>query len=274
MSALRGTRCLCSLRSATSPPLGVYTEGIQAILAPRQLYTSTRVPHPRSFSTTPSQPFRNKRRAVASTEGVEKDRGFDKRYTTQLDFERSGRARLPQDHEITDPLIIVLENGVEEGPLESRFVLSRVQEHESLRMIRPYVPANPKAEPKPTPVRYAVCKIVDKKEEYDRLKESKEKKKAKVTVKTKALELTWAIDEHDLETKMRRLGKFVEDGHKIEVVVGNKKRGAKKATAEEMEKVVKRIQSEVEEKGGRESKAQSGSVGTTLRLFYEGKKKQ
>lgn len=227
----------------------------------------------RTFIASPPRSIINKRRGPASTDNVDvTDRGFDKRYTTQKDFERSGRGRLPQDHEITDPQIMVIDNGAEEGPLKTSFVLSKIQDHETLRMIRPYIPANPKGQP-PTPVRYAVCKILDKKAEYQKQKELKERKKNAVTVKRKELEFSWAIDDHDLETKMKRMAKFLEDGMKVEVVLG-KKRGGKKATQEEMEKVIKRVRLEAEEKGGREAKAASGALGASMRLFFEGRRQQ
>jgi len=93
------------------------------------------------------------------------DRSFDRRYTTQEEFEKSGRDRLPQDFEIKDPKIMVLDNGVFDGPLLTKNVLSRLPETDSLRMVTPYIPGDPK---KDKPTQYAICKIVNKREEYER----------------------------------------------------------------------------------------------------------
>jgi translation initiation factor IF-3 len=137
-------------------------------------------------------------------------------------------------------------------------------------MVQPYVPADAKNN-RPN-AQFAVCKIVNKRDEYERQKQLKEKKKTSAAgkPKTKELELTWAIGEHDLATKMRQMGQFLEKGMKVEVLVA-KKKGGRQADAKEAEGVVKRIREEVDRVGGREGKAASGAVGGTLRLFLEGK---
>ncbi|KAF5131374.1 Translation initiation factor IF-3 [Metarhizium anisopliae] len=208
--------------------------------------------------------------SVAAAEQLAHDnRGFDKRYTTQQDIARSGRDRPPQDHEITDPQIMVIDNGATEGPLATPFVLTRLEPHESLRMVQPYVPADPK-NGRPG-AQWAVCKIVNKRDEYERQKQLKEKKKAGVgKPKTKELELTWAIGEHDLATKMRQMGQFLDKGMKVEVLVARKK-GGKQVDGKEADGVVRRIRDEVDKVGGREGKSASGAVGGTYRLYLEGK---
>ncbi|KAG6014508.1 hypothetical protein E4U54_005161 [Claviceps lovelessii] len=208
--------------------------------------------------------------SAAATEQVARDeRGFDKRYTTQTDIDRSGRDRPPRDHEITDPEIMVIDNGVSEGPLSTSYVLTKLEAHESLRMIQPYVPADRK-DPD-SKFSYAVCKIVNKADEYERQKQLKEKKKAAAgKAKTKEMELTWAIGDHDLGTKMRQMGGFLAKGFKVEVLVA-KKKGGKQVDGREAEAVVRRLREAVEQNGGREAKPATGTPGGTMRFYLEGK---
>ncbi|KAK2616652.1 hypothetical protein QQS21_000475 [Conoideocrella luteorostrata] len=231
---------------------------------------NTTIAQIRHYATKP--PARGPRgptSAAAKDQVARDDRGFDKRYTTQKDIERSGRDRPPQDHEITDPQIMVIDNGATEGPLSTPFVLSKLEPHESLRMIQAYVPADPKNGR--SGAQYAVCKIVNRKDEYERQKQLKAKKKAATAKpKTKELELTWAIGDHDLATKMRQMGGFLGKGLKVEVLVA-KKKGGKQVDGKEAEGVVKRIRDEVESHGGREAKPATGQAGGTMRLYLEGK---
>ncbi|KAM5344732.1 hypothetical protein ACJ41O_010594 [Fusarium nematophilum] len=221
-----------------------------------------------SASTPQLKPPRTERQP--RTNGPE-DRGFDTRYTTEADFVKSGRDRLPQDHEITDPKIMVFDNGTYDGPLLTRHVLGRLDPaSESLRMMQTYVPGNPKEN---KPVQYAVCKIVNKKDEYERQREMRERRRVsrQTVAKTKELELSWAIGEHDLQTKMRQLSGFLGKGWKVEVILGAKKKTKSKVDDAAAAEVLARVKKAVEEVGAKEYKVQDGQVGRTLRLYLEGK---
>lgn len=211
-------------------------------------------------------------RAAESTLVDPDDRGFDRRYMTQQDWVKSGRDRLPQDFEITDPKIMVFDNGNFDGPLLTRNVMSRIDPSESLRMIQPYVPADKKEN---KPVQYAVCKVVNKKEEYERLREKRERARVskQTTAKSKELELSWGIGEHDLSTKLRQLEQFLNKGMKIEIILGYKKKSQKRVDEAAAADVLTKLKKGIEEVGAREYKAQSGEVGRTLRLYVEGKAK-
>lgn len=159
-----------------------------------------------------------------------------------------------------------------EGPLRTQFVLSRLEPHESLRMTQPYVPADAdKGRPEP---QFAVCKIVDKREEYERRKQLRGKGNkaaaAAARPRTKELELTWAIAEHDLATKMRQMGGFLAKGLRVDVLVARKK-GGRQVDGKEAESVVKRIRDEVERNEGREVKPATGLAGGTMKFYLEGK---
>ncbi|PON24593.1 translation initiation factor IF-3 [Trichoderma gamsii] len=226
------------------------------------------------FYAGASKPYRGGNRGPTSaSSGItdDKDRGYDRRFTTQKDIERSGRDRPPWDHEITDPQIMVIDNGSAEGPLATRYVLTKLEEGESLRMVTPYVPANAENN---TPAKYAVCKIVNKRDEYERLKQLKEKKKVAVAgkPKTKEMELTWAIGGHDLSTKLRQMSGFLAKGMKVELMIG-KKKGGRAVEAEEAREVLKKVREEIEGQGARETKKMEGTVGGTVRLYLEGVKK-
>ncbi|KYK60857.1 translation initiation factor IF-3 [Drechmeria coniospora] len=200
------------------------------------------------------------------------ERAFDRRYTTAKDVERSGRDRPPQDHEITDPQIMVIDGGATEGPLAPAYVLTKLTSAESLRMVRPYVPADAKAG-RPH-AQLAVCKIVNKRDEYARQKELKEKRKTSAAAKPKSkeLELTWSIGDHDLATKMRQMAGFLAKGMKVELMLARKK-GGKQVTGDEAADVVRRVRDEATANGAREGKPASGQVGGTMRLYFEGNAK-
>ncbi|KAH6892985.1 hypothetical protein B0T10DRAFT_263319 [Thelonectria olida] len=197
------------------------------------------------------------------------ERGFDRRYTTKEDIAKSGRDRYPQDHEITDPKVMVLDNGNISGPLPTRHVLSRLESSESLRMVNPYIPAKPKdgrlAE-------YALCKVVNKKEEYLRQREAKERKRVTkaTTAKNKEVELNWSIGDNDLQTKMRQLIGFLEKGWRVEIVLG-KKRGSRKVEDAEAQGVLDKVKKAIEEANGKQYREMDGQLNRSLRLYYEGK---
>ncbi|KAI5461728.1 hypothetical protein BGZ63DRAFT_342839, partial [Mariannaea sp. PMI_226] len=207
-------------------------------------------------------------RSAPTPQPVDDDRGYDKRYTTKEDIEKSGRDRYPQDHEITDPKIMVLDNGNVDGPLLTRHVLSRLDSSESLRMVNPYIPARPKDG---RMAEYALCKIVNKKDEYLRQREAKERRRvAKATsAKVKELELNWAIGENDLQTKMRQLSGFLEKGWRVEIILG-KKKGGRKVEDAEAAQVLSKVKKAIEELGGKEYRDMSGQVNRSLRMYFEG----
>ncbi|EWY87346.1 translation initiation factor IF-3 [Fusarium oxysporum NRRL 32931] len=202
------------------------------------------------------------------------DRSFDRRYTTQEEFEKSGRDRLPQDFEIKDPKIMVLDNGVFDGPLLTKNVLSRLPETDSLRMVTPYIPGDPK---KDKPTQYAICKIVNKREEYERQRELTQRRRLskQTTPKTKEVEMSWAISEHDLGVKTQQLVGFLSKGMKVELILGFKKKGQKRRTSEDTaEEVYTKVNKLVEQLGSREYKPRDGEVGKTMRIYLEGIIKQ
>ncbi len=65
-----------------------------------------------------------------------------------------------------------------------------------------------------------VCRIMDYgKYRFERDKKEKEAKKKQQTVELKEIQLSYRIDTHDFETKLRHAQRFLESGNKVRVVM-------------------------------------------------------
>ncbi len=65
-----------------------------------------------------------------------------------------------------------------------------------------------------------VCKIMDYgKYRFDRDKKEKEARKKQQTVEVKEIQLSYRIDTHDFETKVKHAHRFLGDGNKVRVVL-------------------------------------------------------
>ena len=75
------------------------------------------------------------------------------------------------------------------------------------------VEVNPKEDP-------PVCKIMDYgRFKYERAKQARQARKHQATVTVKEVKLRPKIDTHDLEVKVKRLERFLEEGHKVRLTV-------------------------------------------------------
>lgn len=91
-----------------------------------------------------------------------------------------------------------------------------------------------------------------------------ESEKARKESKPKQIEFNWAIGPQDLSMKLNNLRKFVEKGKRVEILLAAKKR-SRKATPEEVEKVMKQIEQAVLGiEGCKEVKPREGKVGAQL----------
>lgn len=124
-----------------------------------------------------------------------------------------------------------------------------------------------------------VCKIVNKKEVYQReqkqKQEAKEKKKLESASKSlKTLELNWAMDHNDLGHRLDKVTEFLSEGRRVEVILASKKRG-RKASTEECEVVLQKIRKTVDGvEGAKEAKSMEGKVGGFATLFFQGRVQQ
>ena len=95
------------------------------------------------------------------------------------------------------------------------------------------------------------------------------KKQKKPAITTRVLEFTWAISEHDLAHKMKKMGEFMQKGCRVEVIVGTRK-GMAKVKAEQAKKLIAKIR-ETGVMFGKEWKKEDGALGGQFTLFFEGK---
>ncbi|OTA47267.1 hypothetical protein K449DRAFT_441191, partial [Hypoxylon sp. EC38] len=115
----------------------------------------------------------------------------------------------------------------------------------------------------------AICRIIDNAAAEAAAAEA-EKQARRKAVDTKELELSWSIAGHDLQHKLRRLREFLEKGLNVEIIMA-KKKGGRKATVEEAERVVAQVREAVASvDGAKESRKMDGDVGGLARLFFEG----
>ncbi|KAI1130908.1 hypothetical protein F5Y10DRAFT_234632 [Nemania abortiva] len=164
------------------------------------------------------------------------------------------------------------ETGTLSPPQSLDSALSRLPPGHSLIMVAP-PPANPPAPAPGSPLTLspsaAICKVVD--DAAERAAEKAVEREARRAAQgTKTLELGWAIAAHDLGHKMTRLRAFLEKGLRVEVLLA-RKRGARKATAEESQELVRSIRAHaLDVAGTTEFKKVDGFVGGVLKMFFEG----
>lgn len=85
----------------------------------------------------------------------------------------------------------------------------RIAEQEGLDLVE----ISPTARP-------PVCKIMDYgKYKYELAKKRHEAKKHQVVIRTKEIKLRPATDEHDLQTKLKHIRRFLEEGNKVKVTL-------------------------------------------------------
>ncbi len=91
-----------------------------------------------------------------------------------------------------------------------------------------------------------VCRIMDYgKYRYEMQKKDKEARKNQKVVEMKEVRLSATIDEHDFQTKLRNVVKFLNDGDKVKLSV--RFRGREIAHAEIGQRQLERMATEVEE---------------------------
>lgn len=92
-----------------------------------------------------------------------------------------------------------------------------------------------------------VCRILD----YGKFKYQQEKRRKKAKKKSsntlKEVRLSYRIGEHDFEVKVRKIYKFLEDGHRVKVSLRFK--GREMIYKEEGKKILERVAKEIEEIG-------------------------
>lgn len=91
-----------------------------------------------------------------------------------------------------------------------------------------------------------VCRIMDYgKYRYEMQKKDKEARKNQKVVELKEIRFSATIDEHDFQTKLRNVVKFLKDGDKVKLTV--RFRGREITHAEIGQKVLERVAEEAQE---------------------------
>ena len=101
--------------------------------------------------------------------------------------------------------------------------------------------------------------------EREKRKERREKNPNQIL---KEVELSWAISEHDLGHRMKKVREFMEKGNRVAVTLGTKK-GMAKQTIGAMAGLLKAVRGECEE-WGKEIKEPEGQVGRRYTMLFEG----
>ncbi|CCC13260.1 hypothetical protein SMACR_07038 [Sordaria macrospora] len=185
---------------------------------------------------------------------------------------------LPRDLAIKVPFVHLRGlDGNLSGKQRPADIISRLdRERYSLAMVwqppRPK-PGDPEVPKNPDLPEWPVCVIIDRRAEAEAQKaKAKEERKKQVT--KKELEINWAIAAHDLGFRTRQLQKFLQKGHRVEVMLLQKKakgQKTKQATGEECKEVVRLIREAVAEVPKvQEVKAMEGELGKVVRMVFQG----
>ena len=172
------------------------------------------------------------------------------------------------------------EAGVLSAPQPINRVIASLPEGHNLIMVAPPPEEKPSSSPSSSspggPVAITppapVCRIENTalKLQLEAEARAREAEERAAAPQTKTLELNWAIAPHDLSHKMKRLGEFLGKGMRVEILLARKK-GSRKATAEEERALVKTIRdTALGVPGSGEFKKPDGRVGGVLMMFFEG----
>jgi len=157
----------------------------------------------------------------------------DARRDRDKDLRTNRRIRVPE-------VRLVDEDGEQLGVFITREALRRAEEA-GLDLVE----ISPTARP-------PVCKIMDYgKYKYDQSKRKHEAKKKQVVVLTKEIKMRPATDEHDFQTKLRHVKRFLEDGNKVKITI--RFRGREMAHKDIGQERMKKVLEEVKDLGEAES---------------------
>jgi translation initiation factor IF-3 len=191
----------------------------------------------------------------------------------------SPSGRLPRDDEIaamTEYVLLRREDGRVSEPRAVTNVLMEAQLRDqtlvAIALPRGVVGGGPK---------YPVCVLLDRAgyEESERVRKREEAEKGRDEKRrkagTKELEINWAIADHDLQVKMRKMREFLGKGLRVEVLLfgktGKRNRGKKVASKEEMEELLVKVRAAADDvPGSKEVKRAEGTVGLRYQMFFEG----
>ncbi|GAA6014043.1 hypothetical protein JCM10207_000217 [Rhodosporidiobolus poonsookiae] len=98
-----------------------------------------------------------------------------------------------------------------------------------------------------------ICRLIDKKGEYDRAREKKQAQQDKAKSPTSAasappreVHFTWGVSAHDLQHKLKKGREFLEKGGRVLVCLGDKPGTKVRASGEVRGKVIREVQDALE----------------------------
>ncbi|MCJ1356175.1 MAG: hypothetical protein MMC33_006169 [Icmadophila ericetorum] len=149
---------------------------------------------------------------------------------------------------------MVSENGTLENPVTRYSILSSINRKDYwLKQVRLGTDGS-----------FPVCKIVKKWDERQ-AQRARSKKLKDPNMLMKEIEMGWAISGGDLEHKLSMMKGFLEEGRRVELIIGSKK-GAKTVEMRDMEVLVARIQKAIVEVGASETTPLQGKIGQRVTI--------
>ncbi|KAL8715292.1 MAG: hypothetical protein Q9225_006436 [Loekoesia sp. 1 TL-2023] len=125
--------------------------------------------------------------------------------------------------------------------------------------------------------RIPVCKIINK-GQFRLAEATKLKAKKDASALGKEVEIHWTMAPHDLKHRLERLKTFLDQGRRVEVVFGKKRKGwkdKKDVTDEEAKYLLRQIRDSVAEvEGAKEWKEMAGVLKGQLVMFFEAKREK
>ncbi|BGP15714.1 hypothetical protein JCM10213_006115 [Rhodosporidiobolus nylandii] len=121
-----------------------------------------------------------------------------------------------------------------------------------------------------------ICRIIDKKGEYDKAREKKVKEQERAKTPQSAanqppreVHFTWGVSAHDLDHKLKKGKEFLEKGGRILVCLADKSGSKVKASGEVKGKVIRDVQNALEGFGTLQGRP-TNKHGTTVLEFRPG----
>ena len=183
---------------------------------------------------------------------------------------------LPRDEDIrrvSDHVVLRREDGqlTEPRPLSAVLTEAQIRDQTVVTIVVPR-PGQTKGS------RYPICVVLDRAsyEEAEARRAAEERERAvgerRARKGMKELEINWAIDNHDLEHKMRKFREFLGKGLRVDVLLLRRPRKkGRQATQEEVQETLRKVREVAESVAGtREYKGASGVIGERYQLYFEG----
>ncbi|KAI4188154.1 MAG: hypothetical protein L6R41_002340 [Letrouitia leprolyta] len=202
-------------------------------------------------------------------------------------FAQSQDAGPPRDEAIGSPAIQIQvpdSNGLLQPPRSLRDTLASIDRHLNFLVhvgdkVHPRYANEPgpeEGQPDTRP-KIPVCKIISK-ADYRLAEYAKQKPKKSAAASSKELEVHWSMAPNDLKHRLEKLKEFLEQGRRVEVVFGKKRKGwrdKRDVSDEGAKQILKQIRDAVAEvEGAKEWKEMDGQLRGGLTMFFEAKRER